>query len=207
MAMDAQVPSRVQNLSQNFAEAFNRGDFAAVGAFYAKDAVLLPPGAEAIDGQSNIQMFWGRNRRIQEMRFEPLLFKPLGSGAVRETGGIRFRFLGGQQRPPMVGKYIAVWQEVDGDWKLEAFMWNRSGGNPARGQGRQGARQQGGTAGSPPRGQGGGGRWGGPGQGGGGQQGGRGPGPGGRGVGRRWRGSGDDRNNNPPAPFVPRIDD
>jgi uncharacterized protein (TIGR02246 family) len=183
MAIDAQVTSTIQKLGQDFAEAFKRGDFAAMSALFAEDAVLLPPGAESVAGRSNIQLFWGRNRRIRELRFEPTNVKALGPDTVRETGALRISVGGaGPQLREVIGKYASIWQKVSGEWKLEFCMWNRNGGAQAGRGGGRGARlgrQQGGQ---------GGGRWQGRGQGGGrrGQRGGAGGGP---------------------APFVPRIDD
>ncbi len=38
-------------------EAVNAGDAAAAADFYAADAVLMPPGAERIEGRQNIEAF------------------------------------------------------------------------------------------------------------------------------------------------------
>jgi ketosteroid isomerase-like protein len=210
MATDLQITSTIQNLGQNFADAFKRRDFKAVGSMYAEDAVMLPPGAETIVGQSSIQLFWGRNPRIEEIRFEPTSVKPLGADAARDTGSFVMRVRGaGQMVKDIVGKYVMVWQKVDGEWKIETSIWNRNianraGGGRARPGGRaggQGARRgqgagrgqgQGGGAG---RGQGqGGGAGRGQGQGGGagrgqGQGGGAGRGQG-QGAGGAGRGQG-----------------
>jgi uncharacterized protein (TIGR02246 family) len=188
MAIDAQITSTIQNLSQNFADAFKRGDFAAVGALFAEDAVMLPPGSESIVGRSNIQLFWGRSRRIRELRFEPTNVKLLGGDAVREMGVLQIRVMGVRQQKAreVAGKYAFVWEKIGGEWKLETCMWNRNGGNQAeRGNVQRGrvGRQGGG------RGQG---------------EGGRGGQGGGQGGGRGGRGGGTGRS---PAPFVPRIDD
>jgi ketosteroid isomerase-like protein len=234
MPTDLQLTSNVQNMGQNLGDAFNRGDFAGLGALFAKDAVMLPPGSEAVAGQSNIQMFWGRARRIQELHFESTAVKPLGPDAMRETGVVRLRLGNGQRVNEVVGKYLLVWQRTDGEWKVEACVWNRDGGGGQQGGNRQGqGRGQGGgqgrgQGGGQGRGQGGGqGRGqGGGGQGGGGQSGGRGGQGGGRGgqggggfggggqggvggqgggQGRNWRGGGGgDRT---PPPFVPRVGD
>ena len=219
MPNDMQLSSNVQNMGQNLADAFNRGDFAGLGALFAKDAVMLPPGSEAVAGQSNIQMFWGRARRIQELHFDSTAVTPLGPDAMQETGVVRLRLGGnGQRVNEVLGKYLLVWQRIDGEWKAQACVWNRDGGGQQggarQGQGRgQGGGGQGrGQGGGQGRGQGGQGR--GQGQGGGGQGGGRGGqggggfggGQGGGGQGRNWRGGGGGGDRTPP-PFVPRVGD
>jgi hypothetical protein len=37
---------------------FNAGDIASVAALYTEDAVVLPPGADMVEGRSAIQAFW-----------------------------------------------------------------------------------------------------------------------------------------------------
>jgi uncharacterized protein (TIGR02246 family) len=200
MAFDAQVTSTLQKLGQDFADAFKRGDFAAVATHFADDAVMLPPASESVAGRPNIQLFWGRSR-LKDLRFEPMNIKPLGADTVRETGVMHMRVGdAGPQPREVVGKYVFIWQKVAGEWKLEICMWNRNGGAQARrGGGQGGGRWQGGGG----RGQGGGRR----GQGGGGQGGGgRGQCGGGRGQGGGGRGQGGGAGRSP-APFVPRIDD
>ena len=115
MQIDPQVTSKLQTLGQSFADAFQRRDFAAVGAFYTDDATILPPGSEAIVGQTNIQLFWGRNRWIQELRFEPIGLKALGSDVVCETGVMHMR-VGGPRQPvrEVTGKYVFLWLRIGG---------------------------------------------------------------------------------------------
>ncbi len=150
MSVDAQLTATVQALGKNFADAFNRGDFAAIGALHRADAQLLPPGAALVTGQANIQLFWGRSRRIQEIQLEPITLKKLGEKAIRESGILHLRLLGNGPRR-MQAKYVLLWQQDDEGWKLDTMIWNR--GEPApgqargqmggQGQARQGSRAQG----------------------------------------------------------------
>ena len=39
----AQDKATIQKLADDFAQAFNKGDFAAVAAMYTEDATVLPP--------------------------------------------------------------------------------------------------------------------------------------------------------------------
>ena len=58
MPGSAEDKATIQSLNENFARAFNTGDFASMAANYVEDAVILPPGAELMRGRSAIQAFW-----------------------------------------------------------------------------------------------------------------------------------------------------
>jgi ketosteroid isomerase-like protein len=213
MAIDAQIVAEIETAEKNFADLFKRGDFPGVGAIFAEDAIMLPPGSEILVGRSNIQSYWGRGRGVQELRFSPTSVKSVGVGAVRETGALQLWTKSPRQRLREVScKYVFVWQQIANEWKLETCIWNRIVDPTARGnrQGRRAGQGGGGSGAGQGRFQGGGGSGagqgrfqggGGPGavqgrfQGGGGQgrfqggegegqQSGRGPGGGGQGAGQ-----------------------
>ncbi len=150
MTVDAQLTATVQTLGKNFADAFNRGDFAAIGALHRDDALLLPPGGALVSGQANIQLFWGRSRRIQEIQFEPINLKKLGEKAIRESGILHLRLLGNGPRR-VEAKYVLLWQQDEEGWKLDTVIWNR--GQPAPGQVRRRAMGGGQGQAGQPRGQ------------------------------------------------------
>jgi len=55
LAIDKQ---EAQKGADEWAAAFNRGDFAAVAAWYQPDATIFPPGSDMIHGRKNIEAFW-----------------------------------------------------------------------------------------------------------------------------------------------------
>ena len=120
----AQDKATIQSVNDRFAEAFNKDDAAAVAALYTEDAILLPPGAEMVQGRGGIQAFWkGAAAQIGEMRLTTVDLKPLGSDAAREVGTFTARTKG-QPSQEVVGKYVVVWQKVGSDWKLATDIWN-----------------------------------------------------------------------------------
>lgn len=170
--------------NEALAAAFAARNFEAVGPFYTEDARLMPPRGKFLDGRAAAAAFWlGVANRYSGMAFTTVDLKPLGDAVRRETGTYVMGSADGQATQ---GKYVFVWQLVDGEWQIESSIWNRNA-EPASGGGRrpgerQGQRQggggQGGQGGGPAGGQrrgGGGGGQGGQGgyrQGGGGGQGG-----------------------------------
>ncbi len=176
--------------NEALAAAFAARNFEAVGPFYTEDARLMPPRGKFLDGRAAAAAFWlGVANRYSGMAFTTVDLKPLGDAVRRETGTYVMGSADGQATQ---GKYVFVWQLVDGEWQIESSIWNRnaepaSGGGrrPGEGQGQrqggggQGGGQGGGPGGGQRRGGGGGGqggqggyRQGGGGQGGGYRQGG-----------------------------------
>ena len=120
----AQDKATIERLNAQFAEAFNRGDIAAVAAMYAEDAVLLPPGSDMVKGRNDIRSFWMKAaEQISDFKLATVDVKPLGSDAAREIGTFSLKTKG-QQAQDVSGKYVVVWQKVSGDWKLATDIWN-----------------------------------------------------------------------------------
>jgi len=120
----AQDKETIQKLNENFASAFNRGDYAAVAGMYAEDAYLLPPGAEMMRGRAAIQAFWTKaGEAIGDPKLTAVDVTPLGNTAAREIGTFTLKTKG-EQATELTGKYVVIWQKVGNDWKLAADIWN-----------------------------------------------------------------------------------
>ena len=152
-------------LNEALAAGFAAGNFDALGPFYTEDATLLPPRGKVLEGRPAVSAFWaGVANRFNAVAFTTGALKDLGDAARRETG----TYVMGGEGQSAEGKYVFVWQLVEGEWQIESAIWNRNGETggarsqgQAQGQG-QGQRRQGGGQGA---GQGGGYRRGGGGQG------------------------------------------
>ena len=167
-------------LNEALAAGFAAGNFDGMGPFYTEDVRILPPRGKLLEGREAAAGFW-RNvaNRFDAVVYTTVDVKQLGDAARRETGTYTMGAPDGGQA--VQGKYVFVWQLVDGEWQIESGIWNRSGDgagrqgqNEAQGQGRRGAGRGGQGAG----GQGGGG------------QGGGGQGRGGQGFGAQGGGQG-----------------
>ncbi|MFC2144587.1 YybH family protein [Acidobacteriota bacterium] len=105
-------------------EAFGDKDIDAMTAFYAEDAVLLPPDAPAIFGRDAI------SATIQEM-FAAGLAIQLEDLEIKVAGN--FGYKAGRYRTTAEdgslidrGKYIEIWSKIDGNWVLHRDIWNSS---------------------------------------------------------------------------------
>lgn len=125
---EAERPSQsVATANQNFEDAFNAGDAAALADFYTEDAVVMPPGLARITGHPAIRELWqnffdagvtGMDLVSEELHFAGPYAFDVGSFTLSAPDG-----KGG--RLAVNGKYIVIWRkERDGDWRLYRDIWN-----------------------------------------------------------------------------------
>ena len=110
------------NPSQAWADAFNRGDAAALAALYTDDALLMPPGAPLIRGKAAIEEQLAKEAgggfKIEITSMESQshgdVGHNLGTFSVRDADGAVVD----------TGKFIEIWKHVNGEWKLYADIYN-----------------------------------------------------------------------------------
>jgi uncharacterized protein (TIGR02246 family) len=120
----AQDRATIDKLNDAFVGALGRGDVASVATMYTDDAYLLPPGADLVHGRNDIQAFWtAALDQISDLKLTAVDVRPLGSDAAREVGTFTAKTKG-QAPQDIAGKYVVVWQKVDGAWKLATDIWN-----------------------------------------------------------------------------------
>jgi uncharacterized protein (TIGR02246 family) len=118
---DLQASIAAQNAK--FMQAAEKGDAAALAALYTDEAWLLPPGAEMVRGRAAIEEFWAsRFQRIAAIELTTTDLAAVSEDGAREVGASLITLRGQNQR--LTGKYMVVWKLTEGEWKLEADMWN-----------------------------------------------------------------------------------
>ncbi len=123
-AASAQTVAAIQELSNAWSAAFNKGDAAAVAAMYAEDAYVLPPGHDMVKGRAAIQAFWQEAAgQMHNARLVTIDVVSLGPRAAREIGTVTLET---KAQPPqqIAGKYVVVWRKIGGRWRLATDMWN-----------------------------------------------------------------------------------
>jgi ketosteroid isomerase-like protein len=104
--------------------ALDAKDPGAMTAIYAEDGVLLPPNSEAISGRAAIQAFWaealvsGINGVAKDT--EVYAHRDLGYTVGTYTA------TGASGATIDEGKYLIIWRNVDGEWKIHRDIWNSS---------------------------------------------------------------------------------
>ena len=131
-ALSAADEAAVREADQAFAKAASASDAAALTAFYASDAVLMPPGSPAIKGSEEIGKFWSGMTASVSGPFE------LKTTAVDGRGDLAFstgeytltltpRQKGAKPLPVEHGKYLGIMKkQADGSWKLIYDTWNQN---------------------------------------------------------------------------------
>jgi uncharacterized protein (TIGR02246 family) len=120
------VKSDIDAANAKWVAAFNKGDAAAVAQLYTEQATLLPPGAPMAHGRAAIQDFWQhaiqdglKNIALKAQRVDQF------GGAAREIGEFSLDAPDAQKQMTHVeGKYVVLWRQSRGAWKLDTDIWN-----------------------------------------------------------------------------------
>ena len=116
---------------EQFMAAFSRGDAAGAAAVYTADAQVLPPNSDVITGQQAIQTFWQRAMDMGVKAVKLATVEVVGDGHTAYEVG-QFTLQGAEGQVLDAGKYVVIWRQEAGQWKLHRDIWNSS--RPASGQ-------------------------------------------------------------------------
>ena len=119
------VQSAVRGLTQDFATAFNTGNYDQAAALFTSDGFLMPPQREAVQGQKPIELML---RKLGEAGYENLR---LETTRVEESGDMavgigRYTVAVQQANGTTVadrGKFVQVWRRL-GIWLMTTNCWN-----------------------------------------------------------------------------------
>jgi uncharacterized protein (TIGR02246 family) len=110
---------------KEFTAAYNRGDAAGVAAFYTENAQLLPPNSDFVPGRQAIQAFW---QGAMDSGIKALSLKTVelaGHGDIATEVG-KYTLHGEEGQALDQGKYIVIYKQEGGEWKLHRDMFNSS---------------------------------------------------------------------------------
>ena len=115
----------IPEANRAFAEAFARQEAAGATALYTDDGEILPPNTETIRGTSAIQAFWERLMAmgVKIAALESVEIEATGPFAC-EVG--RYTLRGAEAQVLDRGKYIVIWENEHGQWKLHRDIWKSS---------------------------------------------------------------------------------
>ena len=119
------VRAAIEAANQEFMDAVRRGDLPGLVALYTDDGQVLPPNAGIMSGHEAILAFW---QSIAEMGVRGAVLETLeveghGDTAI-EVGAYALSGEGDQVLDR--GKYIVIWKQQDGQWKLHRDIFNSS---------------------------------------------------------------------------------
>ena len=119
------VQSTIRGLTQDFATAFNTGNYDQAAALFASDGFFMPPQHEAVQGQKAIELMlrtYGeggfQNLRLETIRVEHSDDMAVEIGhytvAIQQANGTTVA-----ER----GKYLQAWRRL-GVWRMTANCWS-----------------------------------------------------------------------------------
>ena len=119
------VQSAIRGLTQDFATAFNTGNYDQAAAMFTSDGYLMAPQSEAAQGPKPIELTL---RKIAEAGYENLRLETL---RVEESGDMAVevgRYTAAIFQPNRTtvverGKFVHTWRRL-GIWRMAANCWN-----------------------------------------------------------------------------------
>jgi len=110
-----------------FSDAFAKGDFKALAANYAEDAIVLPPDAEMVKGRAAIESFWKavHDSGVKSAVLTVVDVKSSGELAAEVGTAVLTVQAPNQPEARQNVKYVVTWKkQKDGAWKLYRDIWN-----------------------------------------------------------------------------------
>lgn len=124
-ATSTEIRDAIAATNETFMAAVKQGDTAALAALYTENGQLLPPNSDFVTGKEAIQAVWQAflDMGIKAATLESVEVEDHGDTAI-EVGTYTLHGDEGQQVDK--GKYIVIWKQEEGQWKLHRDIFNTS---------------------------------------------------------------------------------
>jgi uncharacterized protein (TIGR02246 family) len=119
------VRAAIEAANKEFEAAIGRGDGASLASLYTTDGQLLPTHSEIVSGKQAIADFWqgGIDSGIKAASLSTVEVEGQGDTAY-EVG--KYELKGQEGQVLDSGKYVVIWKQENGKWKLHRDIWNTS---------------------------------------------------------------------------------
>ncbi|MDT8307553.1 MAG: SgcJ/EcaC family oxidoreductase [Anaerolineae bacterium] len=127
--MTAPVTENVRDIiataNDKFMATFKAGDAAGMATLYTEDGQVMPPNSDFVRGHEALQGFWQAimDMGVKDATLDIVEVEDLGDTAI-EVSTYTMQGEGGQVIDE--GKYIVVWKQDDGQWKMYRDIFNSS---------------------------------------------------------------------------------
>ena len=109
--------------NERFTNAHVTGDIATIDSMFAPDAKSYPPGAAAVIGLPAMHDFTVEYIKAGVTDFREKTTDFYGNAEYVVDAGT-YVVTYGPTHVTERGKYLNVWTQVDGSWKIKSNMWN-----------------------------------------------------------------------------------
>ena len=125
MKQSTEIRDAIAAANENVMAVVKRGDAAGIAVLYTGNGQVLPPNSDFVTGKQAIQaIFQGwMDRGVKAIKLETVEAEGYGDTAS-EVGRYTLESEGGQVLGQ--GKYIVIWKQKEGQWKLHRDIFNSS---------------------------------------------------------------------------------
>ncbi len=125
MTNSTDVHDAIVAADETFMTTFSRGDAAGIAALYTENGQFLPPNSDFVTGKQAIQATFQAfmDMGIKAIKLETVEVEGYGDTAS-EVARYTLEGEGGQVLDQ--GKYIVIWKQEAGQWKLHRDIINTS---------------------------------------------------------------------------------
>lgn len=115
----------IEQRNAQFTAAHVSGDVAAIDAMFTRDARSFPPGADAAVGPDALHTLTVEFLKHGVKAFTERTTTLYGTADLLIDEG-EYSLTYGPENSVERGKYLNVWKQEDGEWKIHANIWNTS---------------------------------------------------------------------------------
>ena len=128
---NSKIRDAILDANKIFMEFSNSGDAAGLAALYTENGQLLPPNSEFVTGRQAIQEFHqgGMDTGIKSLKLETIEVEGMGKTAY-EVG--KYTLFDDGDQMIDTGKYVVIWKQEAGQWRLHRDIWNSRRPAPGR---------------------------------------------------------------------------
>lgn len=128
MSSDTQ---KIIDLLKTYEASGNAGDYETLGALYTRDAILFPDRFETFEGAEAItafyQMAFSALTLNIEFAIDPEQIILVGDTAYATTTSAGTRYIKeADQTVPEINRELWVFKNVEGEWKIARYCFNKS---------------------------------------------------------------------------------
>ncbi|WP_020408630.1 YybH family protein [Hahella ganghwensis] len=125
MSSSSGVYDAILATEKEFMATFSQGNAAGISEFYSESGQLMPPNSDVLTGKPAIQAAFQSfmDMGVKAMNLDTLEVEGDGDIAY-EVGKYTLEAEGGQAVDQ--GKYVVVWKQEAGQWKLHRDIFNSS---------------------------------------------------------------------------------
>ncbi len=125
MTPSKDVVDAIIAVDKKFMDMFSNEDAEGIAELYTEDGQLLPPNLDYLNGKAAIAAFWqgAMQMGVGSVKLESTEIEG-GGDIISEIGN--YSLYSGEGTEIDTGKYVVIWKQENGNWKLHRDIWNSS---------------------------------------------------------------------------------